>query len=276
MQFPVVRKLSPILTLPITLVLAAGILGFVLWRAGDGPSRGKIGFQDADFPLSMPRDGEIDHRFQWVSAWDHARIPVAERMDPPMGGEHGALVYNAQKFREMNEARGGPHLGDDLNGIGGMNTDLGDPVFAIADGLVLYTGEPSPGWGKTVIMAHKAADGRMLHSMFAHLHRIDVPRGSMVARGGKIGTVGTSNGYYPAHLHFEIRTANEVDIGPGYGDNPLNRVDPMATVASMRKVAPDALSPSPLQGVLAAMPGWTTLEIQGAEKSPLMLKDPGR
>lgn len=260
----------------LTLAVAAGLLVFVLWRAGSGSQGVRIGFQDADRPLSMPAGGEVDPRFQFVSAWDHARIPVAGRFDPPMGSEHAALVYNAQKFGEMNEKRGGPHLGDDLNGIGGMNTDLGDPVYSTADGLVLYTGEPSPGWGKIVIIAHKAVDGRMLQSMYAHLHRIDVPRGAWVSRGGKIGTVGTANGYYPAHLHFEIRAANEVDIGPGYGANPLNRLDPMATVAALRGAAPDALSPSPLAAALATTGGWTTLEIQGAEKSPLLKKEAGK
>ena len=260
----------------LTLAVAAALLVFVLWRAGGGSQGVRIGFQDADAPLAMPADGQIDQRFQFVSAWDHARIPVAGRFDPPMGSEHAALVYNAQKFGEMNEKRGGPHLGDDLNGIGGMNTDLGDPVYSTADGLVLYTGEPSHGWGKIVIIAHKAADGRMLHSMYAHLHRIDVPRGAWVARGGRIGSVGTANGCYPAHLHFEIRAANEVDIGPGYGANPLNRLDPMATVTALRGAAPDALSPSPMAAALATTGGWTTLEIQGAEKSPLLKKEAGK
>ena len=254
----------------LTLAVAAGFLVFVMWRAGDASKGVRIGFQDADSPLAMPLSGEIDERFQWVSAWDIAKIPLAGRFDPPMGSENGALTYNAQKFGEMNEKRGGPHLADDLNGIGGMNSDLGDPVYSTADGLVLFAGEPAPAWGKVLIIAHKLADGRMLHSMYAHLDRIDVPRGAWVARGGRIGTVGTANDHYPAHLHFEIRASHEVDIGSGYGANPLNRLDPHATVASLRGAAPDAQAPSPMAQALATQGGWTTLEIQGAEKSPLL------
>jgi murein DD-endopeptidase MepM/ murein hydrolase activator NlpD len=201
---------------------------------------------DADSPLSMPQTGEPDARFHFLNAWEAVQIPVAERFDPPMGADHAGLIYNAQKFWEMNEKRGGHHTGDDLNGIGGMNTDLGDPVFSTADGLVIYTGEPSPGWGEIVIIAHQTRDGRRLHSMYAHLNRIDATPGTLVARGGKIGTVGTANGYYPAHLHFEIRASDCVDIGAGYAQEMLHHLDPMATVATLKNAVPEDLAPSPL------------------------------
>ena len=205
---------------------------------------------DADNPLLMPSTGEVDHRFHFLSAWQINQIPQALRFDPPLGSDHGGLVYNAQKFWDMNEKRGGHHTGDDLNGIGGMNTDLGDPIFCTADGLVIYAGEPSPGWGKLVVIAHHAADGRPLHSMYAHLHRIDVPLGALVPRGGEVGTVGTANGHYPAHLHFEMRTSDGVDIGAGYAMYPLNRLDPAATVSTLRNAVEDQLSASPLVSML--------------------------
>ena len=253
----------------LTLLIAAVIVGVVVSRVGNKAQGERIGFQDADAPLSMPAGGEPDHRFHFLSAWQNARIPKARRFDPPMGSEHGGLVYNAQKYWEMNEKRGGHHTGDDLNGIGGMNTDLGDAVYSTADGLVLYAGEPSPGWGKLIVIAHKAPDGKTLHSMYAHLNRIDVNPGALVARGGKIGTVGTANGYYPAHLHFEMRASDGVDIGAGYAMYPLNRLDPMGTVNSLRNAAPEDLSASPMtRALLAVTAPWTELEIEGAEKLP--------
>lgn len=205
---------------------------------------------NGDTALEMPEAGAVDHRFRFSPAWEASQIPTALRFDPPMGSDHSGLVYNAQKFWEMNEKRGGHHTGDDLNGIGGMNSDLGDPVYCTAEGWVLYAGEPSPGWGKLVVIGHRTADGKLLQSMYAHLHRIDVAKGDLVARGGKLGLVGTANGYYPAHLHFEMRSSDGVDIGAGYASSPLNHLDPTSTVDFLRNATPDDLSPSPLLKML--------------------------
>jgi murein DD-endopeptidase MepM/ murein hydrolase activator NlpD len=270
-----VTKPSPNMMLLLTIVAAAVIVAVVVSREGASPLGSRIGFQDADSPLTMPENGEPDHRFHFLSAWQTARIPTAARFESPMGTEHGGLVYNAQKFWEMNEKRGGHHTGDDLNGIGGMNTDLGDPVYSTADGLVLYAGEPSPGWGKLVVVGHRTADGKVLHSMYAHLHRIDVSIGSLVARGGKIGAVGTANGYYPAHLHFEMRASDGIDIGAGYAMFPLNRLDPAATIAANRNAAPDQLSLSPLARLLSTgTASGTSPGNQGAGKLPGLAPEP--
>jgi murein DD-endopeptidase MepM/ murein hydrolase activator NlpD len=230
--------------MPLLAILALGsFLGTAIckWQATE---------VDADSPLPLPINGEPDSRFDWLSAWQVVQIPRALRFESPLGSEHAALIYNAQKFWEMNDSRGGHHTGDDLNGIGGMNTDLGDPVFSTADGLVVYAGESSPGWGKVVIVAHQTIDGRMLHSMYAHLNQIEVELGALIARGGRLGTVGTANGNYPAHLHFEIRASDELDLGAGYASNPLNRLDPIATIRGLRNTAEDQLSPSPLARAL--------------------------
>ena len=259
----------------LTLAAAAGILGYVLWREDKEMPREKIGFQDEATPLAMPENGAPDHRFHLLSAWQAARVPVALRFDPPMGSEHGALTYNAQKFWEMNEKRGGHHAGDDLNGIGGMDSDLGDPVFSVADGLVIYAGEPSSGWGNTVIVAHRTAEGRMLHSMYSHLDRIHVARDQPVSRGARIGTVGTGNGNYPAHLHFEMRESDGADIGAGYTMYPLNHLDPTATIDSLRGAEPDDLASSTLVVALASRLPWTSLEIQGAERLSELPTTPG-
>lgn len=227
------------------ILVIAGMVGAVVLMEEAGTDRAT-----ADAPLEMPQVGEVDHRFHFLSAWQAVQIPQASRFDPPLGSNHGGLVYNAQKFWEMNHKRGGHHTGDDLNGIGGMNTDLGDPVFSTADGLVIYAGEPSPGWGKLVVVAHRAADGRPLHSMYAHLDRMDVMLGSLIARGSQVGTVGTANGHYPAHLHFEMRASDGVDIGAGYAMFPLNRLDPTATISASRNAAAEELSAAPLKSLL--------------------------
>jgi len=236
-----------------TLVTAAGMVGIALWQDRPPvipPIEALTGFQDADAPFMLPADGQPVHRLNQFTAWQLAEIPAATRFESPLGSQQGALTYNAQKFWEMNEGRGGHHTGDDLNGIGGQNTDLGDPVSAVADGLVAFAGEPSPGWGKTVILAHRDREGRVLESMYAHLDRIEVAPGALVPRGMKIGTVGTANGYYPAHLHFEMRRGDGIDVGSGYGMFPLNRLDPAETLAELAGSAPDDLAPAPLATAL--------------------------
>ncbi len=223
-------------------LIAVAAAGVWLWEIGG------ITPEAADGALEMPADGPVDFRFDSPTDREIRTIPTALRFDPPLGH----LIYNAQKFWDMNKNRGGHHTGDDLNGIGGMNTDLGDPVFATADGLVTFAAESSPGWGKIVIVAHRLPDGRIVESMYAHLSRIATARGKLVARGERIGAVGTANGHYPAHLHFEMRAAGNAVIGGGYALDPLNHLDPAATVASLRHTAPDDFSPSPLGVALAA------------------------
>jgi hypothetical protein len=267
-----VKTPSAKLLVPLTLVIAVGMVGIVIWQAGKTPGlQGeRVGFQDADAPLMMPASGEVDERFCFLSAWQRVQIPPAQRFDPALGSDHGGFTYNAQKFREMNDARGGRHLGDDLNGIGGMNTDLGDPVFAPADGLVVYAGEPSPGWGNVVVLAHRLSDGKGLQSMLAHLDRIEVMPGALVGRGARLGTVGNAHGNYPAHLHFEMRASDEVDIGGGYAMQPLNRLDPAATVESLRHAPPAERSPSVLACMLVPndnpWSGLQTKDAKGAER----------
>ncbi len=262
--------------MPLTLLAAAAIVVVVAVKRPRDPFGGvreRVGFQDADLALPMPAKAGVDERFTLLTAWQRAAVPVATRFDPPMGSEHGGLVYNAQKFWEMNLSRGGNHLGDDLNGIGGMNTDLGDPVFAAGDGLVVYTGEPSEGWGNIVVLAHRTPDGKAVQSMYAHLDRILVARGALVARGTKVGTVGTAHGNYPAHLHFEMRDSDEADLGAGYGDSKLNRLDPAAAVAGMRGAALEALAPSVLAAVLKPSDDpWSRVETKDAKSAQRLLE----
>lgn len=176
---------------------------------------------DPALGFSYEKDGKqitprFDPRFVRLSAFERAKIPEAVRLTAPMGTESGGGTYIAQRFWDQNDKRGGRHSGDDVNGIGGMNTDLGDPLYSIGDGLVLFAGEASPGWGKVVLIAHRTEKADTLQSMYAHLDRIDVASGSVVHRGQQVGTVGTGNNNYLAHLHFELRDAVTVDVLRGY------------------------------------------------------------
>jgi murein DD-endopeptidase MepM/ murein hydrolase activator NlpD len=187
----------------------------------------------------------FDAAYVRLSPVEVAALPLAARFDPPLGGERGALTYNAQPFRVTR------HLGDDLNGVGGWNSDLGDPVYAAGAGKVVYSGVPGPGWGNMLIVAHRVPDSssamgwRVYETIYAHLEERLVPLGAVVKRGQQIGKVGTANGKYLAHLHFEIHVSRSVYPGPGYSDAPLDRVSPERFVAVHGGGPEDPILPAP-------------------------------
>ena len=187
----------------------------------------------------------FDAAFVRLSPLEIATLPIAVRFEQPMGSEHGALTYNAQPFRTTR------HLGDDLNGIGGWNSDFGDPVFASGTGRVIYSGVPSDGWGNMVILAHRVPDSaapngyQVYQTVYAHMEKILVHYGETIRRGQQIGTVGTANGHYWAHLHFEVRQSLSVYPGAGYSDEALDRVSPQAFIAAHQSTTPDFLMSAP-------------------------------
>lgn len=170
-----------------------------------------------------------------LSPHQMALIPQVDGFQSPCGTAHGGFIYDAQPFGTHNEKRGGLHTGCDLNGIGGENTDLGLAVNAAARGLVVYKGEPAPGWGKVVVLAHRLpGDSRIIQTLYAHLDKSIVDLGQFVSRGEPIGTIGTANDQYLAHLHFEAIASPCTEAGqPAYTPgNTINRLDPKKLLAS--------------------------------------------
>ncbi len=177
----------------------------------------------------------VEPAFQLPSPFILAALPTATRFDFPLGTEHGAFAYNAQPFTENR------HLGDDLNGIGGENSDFGDPVYAVADGRVLSAHEGGPGWGNIVIVLHAYEENgarKYLQSYYAHVDKMLVQPQQNVRRGQPIATVGSANGKYLAHLHFEMREFVTPFIGPGYRDDTRGWINPSEFIRQHRG-APD-------------------------------------
>lgn len=130
-----------------------------------------------------------------------ARTRVADGFDFPVGKPDAQGYYMSRGFLRY-------HPGEDWNGNGGGNTDLGAPVYAIGNGLVVFARDARRGWGNVVIVRHTYLSGRQLRtidSFYAHLERVTVREGQHVTRGMQVGTIGTNRGMYTAHLHFEIR-----------------------------------------------------------------------
>jgi murein DD-endopeptidase MepM/ murein hydrolase activator NlpD len=192
----------------------------------------------------LRRPSKVSPAFQLASPVLLAGLPNATRFDFPIGSENGAFAYNAQPFTENR------HLGDDLNGIGGENSDLGDPVFAVADGQVLFAGEAGPGWGNVVIVLHAYEENgarKFVQSYYGHVETILIERRQKVHRGEQIATIGTADGRYWAHLHFEMREFTTPFIGPGYREDTRGWINPSAFIASHRGAPEDDVGRPALQ-----------------------------
>ena len=179
---------------------------------------------------------KFDSHFALFSPIDLAALPTATRFDFPIGSEHGAMAYNAQPFTEN------LHLGDDLNGIGGENSDLGDPVFAVADGEVVAAREGGPGLGqhrhRPARLSRERRRANMCSRFTVTWQTILVAPAEQVRRGQQIATVGTGGGKYWAHLHFEMREFVTPFIGAGYRKDTRGWLDPSAFIQTHRG-APD-------------------------------------
>ena len=190
---------------------------------------------------------EVDRAFQLVSAIDLASLPTAARFDFPMGSEHGALAYNAQPFTENR------HLGDDLNGIGGQNSDFGDPVYAIADGRVILARDGGPGWGNVILVLHAYEENgtrKYVQSYYGHVDEMLVAPQQDVRRGEQIATVGSAGGRYLAHLHFEMREFVTPFVGPGYREDTRGWINPSEFIAQRRGAPEDDVGRAPTESVV--------------------------
>jgi murein DD-endopeptidase MepM/ murein hydrolase activator NlpD len=76
---------------------------------------------------------------------------------------------------------------------------VGTPVYAPADGVVIFTGDKS-GFGNFIMIAH----GYGVVSRYGHNAQNLVQSGQKVRRGDQIATVGESGRTTGPHLHYEV------------------------------------------------------------------------
>jgi murein DD-endopeptidase MepM/ murein hydrolase activator NlpD len=113
---------------------------------------------------------------------------------------------------------------DPINGRQALHSGLdmagprGTPILAPAEGVVSYAGRMS-GYGIVVKLRHDFG----FETVYAHLNRARVRVGDRVARGARIGDMGSTGRSTGTHLHYEIRV----------NDKP---VDPMKFIEAARHV----------------------------------------
>jgi hypothetical protein len=114
-----------------------------------------------------------------------------------------ALVDPTYRYASTANGTRDPHHGVEIG------SDAGTPVYAAADGTVIFAGPdkeaiygPWPNFYGNVVVIHHMDD---LFTLYAHLSKIDVRAGKTVQIGAKIGEVGQTGAATGSHLHFEVR-----------------------------------------------------------------------
>ncbi|MEJ6501727.1 MAG: DUF5930 domain-containing protein [Rhodobacterales bacterium] len=97
-------------------------------------------------------------------------------------------------------------------------SNAGTPIFATADGVVVYAGW-SNGYGNVIKIQHALG----FETRFGHLSKLNVTKGQRVSRGDRIGDMGSTGRSTGPHLHYEIRI----------GGKPVN---PMTYIKAARNV----------------------------------------
>jgi murein DD-endopeptidase MepM/ murein hydrolase activator NlpD len=80
-----------------------------------------------------------------------------------------------------------------------FEADVGDPVTAVADGVVSFAGVRS-GYGNTVEIDH----GNGYVTRYAHNSKLTLKVGSLVRAGQEIAKAGSTGRSTGAHVHFEV------------------------------------------------------------------------
>ena len=183
----------------------AALLAF-LRSAGSAPGR-------------SPRDAEQAPRSAAPPASVSAPAPVARTYNeeplslPPADLEASPSAPFKDGWRWPVDAgivssEYGPRWGRQHSGID-IAARIGEPVFACADGEVIYSGSGLSGYGNIVIVRH--GDGRT--SLYAHNSELRVSVGAQVRGGTLIALIGNTGRSTGPHLHFEIRQG-QVSIDP--------------------------------------------------------------
>ncbi len=142
---------------------------------------------------------------------DEARSKIGKINDPffmngfvfPVKENKITGLFGVQRI--LNNKPHNVHNGVDFAG------NIGDSVFAIADGIVQLIGENFYYNGNFVLIDH----GQGLSTIYIHLNNVFVKNGEKVSKGKVIGEVGSTGRSTGPHLHLGVQWYNK-------------RIDPMS------------------------------------------------
>jgi len=211
-------------------IMSMRLLGFLFFSVyitdcqSEETSKEGVLAQSESYPLYDAYDPFIDSN-------------LAEGFDFPVGDEDGKGSYQGPSGKQYHgwyiatrtaeRYSLGIHTGENWNGKGGGNTDLGQPVYSIATGVVVAAENYAAPWGNVVVVQYRYLENhkiQQIYGVFAHLDKIAVKKGEVLSKRQQLGTIGTGGGAYPAHLHIEIRKQALADYSVSYwlGDHGKN------------------------------------------------------
>jgi murein DD-endopeptidase MepM/ murein hydrolase activator NlpD len=131
---------------------------------------------------------------------------------PVYAGQYRWPVDAGVVSSEFGTRWGKNHKGIDIAG------DIGEPVKAAADGVVIYSDSKMSGYGNALIIRHDD-----LHTtLYGHNSKLKVAVGAQVKSGQVVALLGNSGRSTGPHLHFEIREGDQaVDPRKKLGQQPF-------------------------------------------------------
>ncbi len=171
-----------------------------------------------------------------AGAVETVRCALADGFDFPVGKPEGTAYYKSRGFYPNG------HLGEDWNGRGGGDSDLGDPIYSIAGGVVVHSDNVGVGWGNVIIIRHAFRDAggkiEVVDSLYGHLQERRLKLHQIVERGQLVGTMGSNSGMYPAHLHLEVRKNLQIGMNRSqFARDYSNYYSPTQFINAHRKLS---------------------------------------
>lgn len=100
------------------------------------------------------------------------------------------------------------HAGIDIGG------KIGDPIYAAADGVIIYSSFNNGGYGNMVMIDHGYdSAGTHIVTLYGHGSKLLKNVGDMVKKGDIVMEVGSTGNSTGPHVHFEVRE-NGVAVDP--------------------------------------------------------------
>ncbi|MEM7154700.1 MAG: peptidoglycan DD-metalloendopeptidase family protein [Myxococcota bacterium] len=126
-----------------------------------------------------------------------------------------APLFNGHPVGGGNLPNLGVHLGADYWSGGGC-TDLGQTVYAVADGEIVEIVDGLGSYLDVVVIRHEDASAGTVYSMYGHISReAGLAEGQLVDYRQPIGFIDDVLAYFsPCHLHFEILNEQAYQQGP--------------------------------------------------------------